>query len=96
MKADVIQKIDKLQTSIYQSRKKSKLKDMDFSISPKIKEMAFEMVTIFAQEDVQTSYNNLTNMNYHMLVQILNYNGFFDKSLKKEYREELKTFPLIK
>ena len=94
MNLETIKKIDSIYQEIIEERKKSDLSDEEFSLSENIKNKAFEIIKIYKENWISTSYNNLTNRNDHALVKILNYNWFFNKSLKKEFREELKTFKI--
>lgn len=96
---EVLEKIkllDKLMNEIYQIIRETNLTDEEVATSEKVKNLAFEMVRLLKSENFKTTYNNLTNSNFHTLVKILNYNGFFPKNqLSKEYSNELKTFSLI-
>lgn len=94
MKKENIDKIDNLMTEIYSAININLLSDLEFSQLLNIRENAYEIIKIFESEWIKTTYNNLTNMNYHTLVKILNYNWFFDNSLSKNLRDELKTFPI--
>ena len=92
MKKEVITKIDNLMEIIYKKyRDRWEMTDEEFSKSEEIKDITFEIIDILKEENIKTSYNILTNMNFHMLVKILNYNNYF-KELSKEEREWLKNF----
>lgn len=95
MKKEVITKIDNLMEIIYKKyRDRWEMTDEEFSKSEEIKDITFEIIDILKEENIKTSYNILTNMNFHMLVKILNYNNYF-KELSKEEREWLKNFTLL-
>lgn len=96
MKIDKIEKIDSLMNEIYSDINDTKLTDLEFAKSQDTQDKAYEIIEILKAEWINTTYNNLTNMNYHTLVKILNYNWFFDNNLAKNIRDELKTFPLKK
>ena len=92
---EIIDKIDNLMQIIYKKyREKWEITDEEFSKSEEIKDITFEIIDILKEENIKTSYNILTNMNFHMLVKILNYNNYF-KELSKEEREWLKNFTLL-
>ena len=92
---EIIDKIDNLMEIIYKKyRDRWEMTDEEFSKSEEIKDIAFKIVEILKEENIKTSYNNLTNMNFHMLVKILNYHDYF-KELKKEIKEALKKFSLL-
>lgn len=95
MDMKILDKLDNLNWFIFESRKSSNLNDEDFSLQNDIKNSAFEMIEIYQNNWVKVTYNTLTNMNKHILVKVLNYNWFFDKSLSKKDREELKKIPII-
>lgn len=95
MKKEVITKIDNLMEILYKKyREKWEITDENFSKNEEIQKIVFEIVEILKNAKISTSYENLTNMNFHMLVKILNYNNFF-KELKKEIKEALKKFSLL-
>ena len=95
MKKEVITKIDNLMEILYRKyREKWEITDENFSKNEEIQKIVFEIVEILKNTKISTSYENLTNMNFHMLVKILNYNNFF-KGLKKEEKEALKKFSLL-
>ena len=92
---EIIDKIDNLMEIIYKKyRDRWEMTDEEFSKSEEIKDITFEIIDILKEENIKTSYNILTNMNFHMLVKILNYNNYF-KELSKEEREWLKNFTLL-
>lgn len=96
MKTENYNHIEKLLTEILNERKISKLNDEEFSKSEKIKTKALKIIWTLKWELIKTTYNNLTNLNYHILVKILNYNWFFKWDLSKNLSEELKKLPIIK
>jgi len=97
-RADRIKLIDEIDNNIafiYEQWTKNWLSDEKFAQLPKIKNKAYDIINIYNYSKESVSYNNLTNMNQHMLVKILNYNWFFNKTLKKDIREDLKSLPII-
>lgn len=94
MDLEKIKKIDNIMRDIFEELKETNLSDLDFSILPKTQDKVFEIVKILEEENIKTTYNNLTNMNYHTLVKILNYNWFFDKQLPKKTINDLKQLPI--
>jgi hypothetical protein len=74
MKLANIDRIDENMQFIFAQRKESNLTDLEFATLEEIEEKAFEIIDILKEENEKTTYNNLTNMNYHTLVKILNYN----------------------
>lgn len=96
MTIEKIKLLDKLMNEIYQIIREANLTDEEIATSERVKKLAFEMVSLLKNENIKTTYNNLTNLNFHTLVKILNYNAFFSKNqLSKELSDELKTFSLI-
>lgn len=65
------------------------LTDQEFATSEEIKKLAFEVAEVLKNDGIKVTYNNLTNMNLHTLVKILNYNDFFriPKALKNELKQ---------
>ena len=95
MNWEMINKKNSIYQELIEERKKSDLSDEEFALSKNIKNKAFAIIKIYQENWIPTSYNNMTNRNDHALIKILNYNWFFNKSLKKEFIEELKTFKIL-
>lgn len=92
---EIIDKIDNLMQIIYKKyRDRWEMTDEEFSKSEEIKNIAFEIIDIFKEENIKTTYEHLTNMNFHTLVKILNFHNYF-KDLTKEEKERLKKFSLL-
>lgn len=95
MNLEKIKQVDFLMGKIFKMIDKNTLPQNEFCTSEKVKKYAFEVVAILRSENIKTTYNNLTNMNFHTLVKILNHNGFFPKNqLSTELSNQLKTLPL--
>jgi len=66
-----------------------------FSKSEKTKKIAFEIVDLIREKGQKTTFNNLTNMNFHLLVKILNFNDYFKKQITQDVHNELKKLTFI-
>ena len=79
------------QDELYKLYKNTKLTDERFSKKYHRKALSIQKaISIWYKIK---NFNWLTNLNFHFLVKILNYNNFF--KLSKELKEELKTFKLL-
>ena len=88
--------IDEINNFIIDERIKSDLTDEEFATQDIIKEKALKVVELYKNEWVKkVNYAYLTNMNHHTLVKVLNYNWFFDRSLKLNIRQHLKEIPIF-
>lgn len=89
-RVEFIKKFDERYTFLIKKAEETKTTPAVFSKSDEIKKVAFELVDLLEQNGDKTTFNNLTNMNHHLLIKILNYNDFFKKTLTKKLQEELK------
>lgn len=90
---EIIKKFDEKYMQLIEQAKQA-TNDESFSKSDKIKSLAFELVELLKQNNEQVTCKNLTNMNHHILVKVLNYNGFFKKQIPVKLQNELKTLKI--
>jgi len=50
---------------------------------------------LIKEKGQKTTFNNLTNMNFHLLVKILNFNDYFKKQITQDIHNELKKLTFI-
>jgi hypothetical protein len=69
------------------------LEDQQFATSELIKTTVFDFIAECKLRKIKTTFNNLTNMNLHLLVHILVLNDFF-KKLEKGTKEYYQAKPI--
>lgn len=89
-----LEKFDKYYNELYEKAKLT-TNQVAFSKDNETLKIVNEILYLIKESGQRITYKNLTNMNLHLLVKILNYNDFFKKELNKEVSGELKTFSLI-
>ena len=62
----------------------------EFTKLNSVNELSNNMLEILNKLEIKTTYNNLTNRNDHLLVAVLLFNWFFDKTLNKNEVNEIK------
>jgi hypothetical protein len=82
---------DSMYNALHEKAKSTQNTDEVFSIMHR--KEALEIVDLLRGAGIKTTYNNLTNMNNHFLVKVLNYNNYF--KLPKKFKNDIKKLKLI-